>query len=81
MSSKSSFKPQKVDLKPREPRQLPEIEKEFQQKVLFLGDAEYKRFVQEMEVERLSKEILSLNNEAHARKELDAKKETSNEQA
>lgn len=67
MSSKSS----KVKIKKQAPRPVEEINREFSDLIGKLGNANYLIYVYQKEAEALNKQILSLNQEAAERKNLD----------
>lgn len=58
---------------PAEPRSADEITREYSEAVAEAGKAEYLKFVQEQELERLNRRLLALNQEFAARRNLDAK--------
>ena len=76
MSAKSS-RPGKVKLPPATPRQIEEIGKSYQEACNQAGQTQYQIYVHKQELERLNKVILSLNQEAAARNELNKKAEAS----
>lgn len=68
MSKKSSRRPV---MPPAQPRQLSDIEASYNQVKANLADAQYLAYIYTKEVERLSQEMLRLNQEGAARKNLD----------
>lgn len=79
MSSKSS-KPGKVKLPPpAPPRPMEEIAKAYQEVCNQAGQVQYQVFVHTQELERLNKVLISINQEAAARTELNKKAEAPSE--
>ncbi len=55
------------------PREMPEIQKEYQERTFALGQLRYQVHIFEKEIRQLNQRLELINNEAAARKELDAK--------
>lgn len=73
MSKKSSRPGAKVSLPQPPPRALPEIEAAYGQLATQAGQIQYQIHVFKKDLERLNDNMVSLNYEAAARKELDTK--------
>lgn len=73
MSNKSSRKPR---AKAPVPRQLPEIEADYGKFVAQAGQAQYQAHVYQQDLERINQQLINLNYEAAARKQLNAAAET-----
>ena len=75
MSSKSSRGPAtKVKLASQpEPRQIEEITKEYGELTQKVGHTQYQVYVLTKEVEQINNRLMSINNEAAARNELNKK--------
>ncbi len=71
MSAKSSFKPTKLPPPPPEPRPVAELEKEAQKFMWELAQVEYQAYVYKLKADQLKNEILKVNQEGAARKQLD----------
>lgn len=71
MSSKSS-KPPKISAPPKPPRQLTEITNETRNIVAQVGWAQYEVEVKKAQIGQMNQHIFNLNQEAEARKKLDA---------
>lgn len=65
-------KASKVDLTPKEPRQLAEITKEYNQAAFEAGNAQYQMYIHGENLALLNKKLLQLNQEAGRRTQIDA---------
>lgn len=66
---------------PKLPRALDEIQKDYGVVAGRLADAEYKSFIHQEEAAEYKQEMKRLNNEAHARNQLEAQKKAEKEAA
>jgi hypothetical protein len=71
MSKFFKNKSKKVDLKPQEPRQIADIQKEYQELSAQAANAQYLVFVKTKELEQVNERMLQVNQEASIRIELD----------
>lgn len=72
--SKEKLTKNGAKVKLREPRSIDEITSEYNTIRAKVADAQYNAFVYTLETENLNKMLLNLNQEASARKQLDAGK-------
>ncbi len=72
-------------IKPVEPRSVEELQKRYQELLAQAATAQYLVYVHGLDLKRLNEEMVQVNNEASARKNLDAenapKEEPTNVQA
>jgi hypothetical protein len=75
MSAKSEFKGKKIAL-PKEPRALEVLQSEAQRALTELGQVTYQKFLYTRREQELNEQLLTVNQEGAARKELDEKAST-----
>ncbi len=76
MSNKSAQRAKKLSI----PREMEEIQKEYQARVFSAGQLQYQIKILQDELDELNKLIVGINREGAARKELNAKAPAQNEE-